>query len=1228
MAELIRPGVEVIQQIATASPTFVRPTLVPCVVGPAFEVINVLAADGTINSKAKYGAYAQMGSTITQSAFPDPRGNVDEQDIQESTIRPFLLAGGNLSELLMAPGESFLATSHNSAKAAITSAIFSGGAGLALVGKTMVLCIDNPVAADTSLDVTVTFTGSGSNLLSSEAADQINLAVGDDVATVVGSAPNDTVRITSPRAGAKSSVTVRAGGSANTLLALGFSGGSAAHEERVEGSGYRGQEDNDNDTVTPWIEFSRGGYYLDTVDTSFAAKAGIINVETNTFVSAKAAAITFGDSGTVPMKVGDFMIGDGIKVKSAEIMKVESTRFRLGTINTALSVADDNGRYTTKVYDTAEVTTLFDDDPFAPQYVYFKATGLVVDDLAPVAATLTGSVLGAAATAASVVTGAITTPAALAGLKIHYVSTVDGVETEGNFTFTGGPFANAAAIAAAIGTNIPGTTATDVSTTVQLTSLATGRLQTIKLKADGTANSALNLSTSSDTTDTGTDVEFADIAPRLVSAAHTFPFTFVVGETLVVQRSADAGATWSVGDRTFTVPAGPPGGANIAAVLAALNTGTSWNGGTLPTEFIISSSGNTLIITSASTGQLAGIRIGAASTAIGVLTNSDLQFTSLQQDIGEEELNGQTLNFKLDKNPHLYEVTFSSNSLDLAVADINTIVGATVASIAGGASNQLKLTSTLGGAASEVLVLTSAAATAFGLSLTAVNGSARPYPDAYLDDTNSLVIGSQILRDQVTGYPLDFTTNLSDLYVQYKGLRKDVSATAQVAGVLRIPDQATLTSVLDPITEENPLGLGLFMCLINAPGLEVKGLGIDEISGAAPEGTEAAYARAAGFLESEEVYAIAPLTQNEVVHGIWATHVVAMSAPEQSGERIVFINKEIPVEKNPTLAASGSQANNTATDNQMLLDVNPASGLVAAGLNPAQPFTVAMGVYMEFTVDEELRRYNVSSVSGSLANFNTTFTSSQNTDGFFTTTDLDTTVLNAAWSMKVRGESIVVPGSNPPRLDYSLVAETVAAANAGFNNRRLYSVFPDTIKTTINGVEKSIPGYYACAAIAGMVAGQPPQQGFTNFPITGPTAVVGTEKFSKRQLNNMAGGGTYILTQDAQGAPVVSRHQLSTDLLSIETRELSITKVVDYTAKFLRSSIRKFIGVETINDQFLDTIGTTIDGILRFLVETGVLNGAALNNIIQDENAPDTVLVDVTLDVPYPCNYIRITLVV
>lgn len=162
-----------------------------------------------------------------------------------------------------------------------------------------------------------------------------------------------------------------------------------------------------------------------------------------------------------------------------------------------------------------------------------------------------------------------------------------------------------------------------------------------------------------------------------------------------------------------------------------------------------------------------------------------------------------------------------------------------------------------------------------------------------------------------------------------------------------------------------------------------------------------------------------------------------------------------------------------------------------------------------------------------------------------------------------------------------------------------------------------------------MVGQQPPQQGFTNFPITGLTRVVGAnDQYTNSQLNVMAAGGVYILVQDAQGAPVIARHQLSTDLTSIETRELSITKVVDYTAKFLRTGLRNFIGRSNITQPFLDNLSTVIQGQLNFLTESGVLIGADINNIIQDADQPDTVLVDITLDVPFPANYIRLTLVI
>jgi hypothetical protein len=1082
------------------------------VVGTAFEVVNVLNSDGTINSKAKWGTYAQVAKAISESAFPDPRGNIAELDFLEDTVRPYLLHGGSLSYLPLTHGSSFLASLHKSSKAVIRTDVFSGVSGLDLNGLVLTLALDLPAIADHSRDIAITFVGSGIGgtgvLTSQQCADQINAAVGELVATVVGAAPSDRVQIASPTYGALSSVTIRPG-TANVPLKVAFLTTDGNYTERVEGAGLRGQDDLNNDTVTPWVEFFQGEYYYGAgsaaVATTYRAQCGAIDLETQAFAAAKAAAVTFsGGSPTVALKVGDFVVADGVRLASGEVMKVETSRFKVGTINTLLSTADAQGSYTTKVYDGQQVGTAYDTTPFAPTYCFFVANDIDWRlATGALAAAVTGNGAHSAAAAATVATVATPSgPYSLQGLGLHYTSTIDGVETEGTFTFTAASYLDMDAVVAALGTNIPGVLATNDAGQLRLTSTKTGVLQGIKVWGNSTCRSVL----------------------------------------LFALDVADLGE-----DTLYTA-----------------NTG----------------------------------------------------------------LTGKYLTFQFDRNPHTYAVLATSNSLEELVSEINKTVGVTVATISSGF---IVLTSPLKGIASRVTILDTGSNKAednLGLTAGNTDGTGRPYPDAYLDDALVLHIGSEILRDSVTGYPLDQAYDTGTLYVQYKALRKDVSAAAAQPGVIRVSDTSTLLAVLDPVTEENPLALGMFLTMLNAPTFEVKGLGIDEVTAAAPEGTEVAWARAAALLETEEVYAIAPLTQNEVVQGMWMTHCSVMSAPEQGGERIVFPNKKMPTNKNSSIAASGSAANTTASPNQLVIDMNPSSGLVALGLNPALGFAVAQGVFVEVTVASELRRYSVSSVTGSLVNLRTTFSSSENADAFYSDVFLDVPVVNSAYTLKVRGAALTIPGTNPAMYDYSLMSETVAEANTLFKNRRVYEVFPDTVKLQVSGVEKALPGYYASCAIVGMVAAQPPQQGFTNFPIVGLTGVVGTEKFTKRQLNVMAGGGTYILMQEVPGGSVFCRHQVSTDLTSVETRELSITKVVDFAAKILRIGIRRFIGTSNVNPQLLDMLGATVHAILKFLEDTGVINGSNINNLVQDKANPDTILVDVTLDVPYPCNYIRLTLMV
>jgi hypothetical protein len=492
----------------------------------------------------------------------------------------------------------------------------------------------------------------------------------------------------------------------------------------------------------------------------------------------------------------------------------------------------------------------------------------------------------------------------------------------------------------------------------------------------------------------------------------------------------------------------------------------------------------------------------------------------------------------------------------------------------------------------------------------------RPTSELTFDLTGAPIVKQELLRD-TTGARVDAK---AQIYLAYQAVRRDVSPLAAQPGILRFDDTTQLGTALSPITTDNPLALGLFFALLNAPGVQVTGLGVDESTDVAPFGTVEAFTRAAEYLESMEVYAIAPLTHDATVHQVFDTHVTVMSAPENKGERIVLINPSIPTTKNDTLVASGTNGDRLTTTT-FDTKISNLTGLVLnAGINPVGTIPVSAGLFLSLASSTD--RFSISAISGSVITTRTSFAAGENDDGFYTTDTLPLAIAET-FAVKVRGAALSVAGIP----DKDGIALTLQQTAQTYGNRRVWMIEPDKCAATLEGLEQIIDGFYMCAAISGMIGQQPPQQSFTNFPMSGFTRVIGSnDTFKQAQINVMAAGGVNVIVQDAPGAPLISQFALTTDMTSVETRTDSITKVVDFTAKFLRKGIKNFIGRFNITQGLLDTLSSVIQGLLGFLVENGVLIGADLNNIIQDEDNPDTVLVEVRLDVPFPCNYIKLTL--
>jgi len=455
----------------------------------------------------------------------------------------------------------------------------------------------------------------------------------------------------------------------------------------------------------------------------------------------------------------------------------------------------------------------------------------------------------------------------------------------------------------------------------------------------------------------------------------------------------------------------------------------------------------------------------------------------------------------------------------------------------------------------------------------------------------------KFVNSQNVNYRIDDTTEdmTGVLLASYLARRTD-----NINDLVGVETSDDLESLIGPPVPENPLGFGMWLALQNTDTV-VYGTAIaeDEVDD---------HVEASEFLESQEVYGIVPLSQNPAVHQVWAAHVTQQSDEESKHERITFINRRLFVTEEKLQSDTGAvdALGTTFTD----ANVDFATSEINAG-----DFIHLLDAEGEVEASVRILRVEGPTEIEMVAPGLPSHVSQTNLDYKIETKPLD-------------------------KLEQATFLANYAKA---FSNRRVFMVWPDDIEvgysddtagddvfdTSDDEATAIVPGYYAGCIISGMIANYAPQQPFTNLPMTG---IVGLRKsnsyFSPFQLDTIATGGVYIIVQDVATAPAYSRHQLSTDVSLIEKRELSITKDVDYIAKLVRNQLRPYIGRYNITKVFLEMLASITDGILKLVVEDGQLIDGQIVELLQDKDQPDTVRITIDIDVPYPANYIRVTLLI
>ena len=520
------------------------------------------------------------------------------------------------------------------------------------------------------------------------------------------------------------------------------------------------------------------------------------------------------------------------------------------------------------------------------------------------------------------------------------------------------------------------------------------------------------------------------------------------------------------------------------------------------------------------------------------------------------------------------------------------------------------------------------------------------------------------------------------IYATYRALRVDLAAE-----VWQFTDVASLNAIfgVGQTLPANPLAYGVSIMMQNTV-TPVHGLGLDANAVA---NEVLSYTQATDVLKRGFMYAIALLTQNPVVHTLYKNHVEQLSMPLKKAERIVIINSKLVdtlvlqeeattvVTPNGARSVVGMQVDGAGsfsvnpkkltdpTTGQFTDKVKAGDTLVVISGTGATPGIYTVGSVVDgenlltttnflasgTPTDIQYYIYRHDGLAAGGASFydrHATFLSSGVASGHYLNIlagsfkgryKIATVVSEKELTLlPVISSAVTLATGITYQVDRDLQkyeqADAVKGYSEAFSSRRVTHIWPDVLRAPVGQQVYSLPGYYACCAIAGLTTGLPTQQGLTNLAISGFLGFEhSTRYFTEDELDTIADGGTMILAQDGADQPLYVRHQLTTDRSAIKFQEYSITKNVDFIAKFMRNTFSVFVGQYNIVDTTLDVLKMTAGAAVKFLLEKtrvpkfgGVIRSGGLSSLVESPDQIDTVLIRFSFGIPIPLNNIDITI--
>ena len=447
-------------------------------------------------------------------------------------------------------------------------------------------------------------------------------------------------------------------------------------------------------------------------------------------------------------------------------------------------------------------------------------------------------------------------------------------------------------------------------------------------------------------------------------------------------------------------------------------------------------------------------------------------------------------------------------------------------------------------------------------------------------------------------------SDTNQMYVEYRAWRSDI------ATVETISDVSALDLALDgALTPDNELKWAVFKALSNSNGQDVKYMAVAD-----PDDTSSWISVLDEIEERTDVYGLVPLTTNKTILDLFAAHVDAQSTETAGRWRVLWTS----LVNTPTV-----EVVSTDTDGATLLatteDDTDTSGTQYTILKVS---------------NQDLEDASVGVRTGDVVRFQYL------TDAFGNVTYNEyvvDAVINENTLRLATGTALAVSVAQKVEIwrDLTLTeqADAVAAKSGNWANRRVMSVWPDTVG---NG-GTTFAGYHLCAALAGLRSGVVPHQSLTHLEIAGFDDLTRTtELFNRTQLDTLAVNGTWIVTAHPESNEIFARHAVTTaDYEVIEQREEMITSNVDAISYYFQEVFAPYIGVSNVTPSMIDIIESETLAGVQFLKTSNFtprLGGQLIDAVITDLRISpvfkDRIILGIDITVPFALNNLEIHLLV